>query len=385
MGCSHMSGVPRYRTFNDTIQVTGSCYYITWRYNTMSYGEYGSCDDIVGNPEGANPLVIRKIIKKTPVLNGEYCYKPPKVTRGFYGYPIGYSINSPPDPNTVYASPNSAELEGYAWEIQAKTNVSSPHVNIPQQIGELKDIPDLIRGWGRGLIRNIAKGHLSWRWGLKPMIGDVRKMLQFVEVANKRFKELRSLRDGKAIRKRCSLGSSQYKKAPVRVLINSVGATVYATRTDVYTRKRWGSIEWKLKPDSVIHDMEDRKLHQFTRRLMLGITAASELEAAWELVPWSWFIDWFTNVGTLMAATNNSVQCTHGRCCVMQTSTAEARFSQAPGDMSSYYSLDGEWDWRYVRKVRQLAIPIIPFPSPHLPVLDGRKLSILASLAALRR
>lgn len=388
-----MAGVPRTRTCNFMTSVTGSMYYITWRNRTMSIGEYGSCEDIDGNRMGANPLCLYRVYKYTPTLSGVAYYNG-KVTRDFRAYPPGYHVNSPSDPRTVYALPNMADCEGFAWDILAKTTPASPHVSIPTAIGELKDLPSLIRDWGRGLLRDVRKkkflrraasGHLTWRWVLKPMIGDVMKMLQFVETANKRFRELKSLRDGRGIRKRCSLLSDATAGSPTRILANSDGAMVYVWRQNKFTLKRWGSVQWKLRPDSNLLEMDDRELMQFTRRLLLGVTSYGTLESAWELLPWSWFIDWFSNAGTLISANNNSVQCQWSKVCVMQTSTSEALIHSTPADIPSYLTWNGEFNWKMVRKDRIPCAPIIPFPSPHIPVFTGRKLSILASLAALRR
>lgn len=379
-----MSG-PRTRTFDDREAWTGSLYYVTWRYRTHYTGLDGACYDIEGNREGANPFYAYKRNVRRALLNGTLYGSQGQVTRRFTNYPLGYSVNMPTDPRTYYPAPDLATCNQKAWEILAGTNPSSPHMNLLSFTAELKDIPSLVKDWGRGLLRKVAKGHLSWRWCLKPMIGDIFKMIQFVETANKRFAELRRLRDGKTIRKRVGLGTDHSATIPYRVLLNSDGAAVYGWRQDRYTRKMWGSAEWKIQPDSYIINMEDRKLMKFTRRMLKGLTTQGALEAAWELVPWSWFVDWFSNVGTLMSATNNSVGCTWGRLCLMITTTTVTKIYITSLDKPTWVTVDGEDEWTFVRKDRFPVYPIVPFPLPYLPVLTARKLSILAALAALRR
>jgi len=375
---------PRHRTFNTETTHTGSLFWITTRYRTQTVGDAGTCDDVVGNPTGANSLSIYRRHRSTPVLDGTLYYNG-KVVRRCTAYPMGYSVNYPPDPRTKYALPGLAECNQRAWEILAKSNPSSPHVNIPGAIGELKDLPSMIKGWGRGMLRDAAKGYLSWRWAARPMISDVMKMCKFVEVANQRFKQLRNLRDKKTIRERVGLGTDQMVTTPTRVTLNSDGAIIYGWRSDVFTRKTWGSAEWKLLQDSVVTIMEDRELIKLLRRTMLGINSYGALEAAWELCPWSWFVDWFSNCGTMLAASNNSVGCTWGRLCLMQTTTSEVRITVPDADKPSWVTLTGDFDWRVVRKDRQVVYPATPFPTASLPILDGGKLSILAALAASRR
>lgn len=375
---------PRHREFNTETTHTGSLFWITTRYRTQTVGDAGTCDDFVGNPTGANPLSLYRRHRSTPVLDGTMYYNG-KVVRQCTAYPMGYCVNYPPDPRTKFALPTMVECNNRAWEILANTNPSSPHVNVLSFVSELKDIPSLVEGWGRGLLRDASKGYLSWKWAARPMISDVMKVCKFVEAANQRFRQLRNLRDKKTIRERTGLGTDQIVTVPTRVTLNSDGAIIYGWRTDVFTRKMWGSAEWKLLQDSYVMNMEDRELIKLLRKTMLGVNSYGALETAWELCPWSWLIDWFSNVGTMCAASNNAIGCTWGRLCLMQTTTSEVRITVLDADKPSWVALTGDFDWRVVRKDRQVVYPAIPFPTVSLPILDGGKLSILASLAALRR
>jgi hypothetical protein len=381
-----MSGVVRNRTLNSMTVHTGWLYkFSKWYSSTMTVGQYTSCDDVVGNPEGVNALSLHRLYMQTPVLNAVWRNSSGVVTQEMRDYPMGYKAIGPPLPSVVWADPDSGELQDIGWTVLAKCNPGRSHVNVPQQLGELKDLPDLIRGWGQSALHSIAKGYLSWRWGVKPMISDVSKMLKFVESANKRFKELRRLRDVGYIKKRCNLGTDVHSNAPYDVLLHSNGFLCDGVRQDHFTRKRWGSVNWKVQSDSQLLDMEDRELMKFTRSTMLGLNSAGALEAAWELVPWSWFADWFSNFGEIITASNNAVGCTWSRPCCMQTSTSTSDI-QVAGDEPSWKSsiMSGPYDYRRVHKARFPAVPIIPFPTPYLPVISHRHWSILASLAALR-
>jgi hypothetical protein len=352
----------------------------------MDVGEYKVSDDIVGNMSGSNPFSLHTLCKITPHLTVTlYSTTTGQVTQIYEEFPIGYNTGSPAYPSVVYPEPDSAQLQDIGWQVLAKCNPAQSHVNVPQQLGELKDLPDLIKGWGKGLLSSIAKGYLSWRWCLKPMISDVSKMLEFVDAANKRFRQLKHLRDVGYIKKRCNLGTESWSGPAYDVLLHSNAFLIHGVRQNTFTRKRWGSVNWKVQSSSSILDMEDRELMNFTRRTMLGISSAGALEAAWELVPWSWFYDWFSNTGTLISASNNSVGCTWSRPCLMQTSTSVAHINIAEDEPAwKRKCWSSPFVWARIHKARYPATPIIPFPTPYMPTLTGKHWSILASLAALR-
>jgi hypothetical protein len=127
------------------------------------------------------------------------------------------------------------------------------------------------------------------------------------------------------------------------------------------------------------------EMRNFARRLSAGITNHGALETAWELTPWSWFIDWFSNVGDIVAATNNTVGCSWGRIAFMRTTKTWCDYEFDPSGSSSWVTFNGWYDVDWTRKERHSVFPIVPVPLPSLPAIDGRKLSILLSLAALRR
>lgn len=379
----------RSRSFNSEVTVSGRLLYIVWKTKSMTTGEQGTCDDHIGNYPAANPLSILRQTKYTPLLNGELKNVNGKVIRAFEDCPPGYWPTVIPDPRTKFPLTTTVELNDAAWEILAKSNPSLPHVNVPASIGELKDLPSLVRGWGRGLVRNIAQGHLTWQWALKPMASDISKLMNFTQAVDRRLADLRRLRDGKGMRKRVSLGSDRIVTTPTSVLLHSEGATIGGTRTDHYTVKRWGSVTWKVLPDSVLKSMSDDpregdELKKFTQKTMAGVNGYGALAAAWELCPWSWLIDWFSNVGTMISATNNAVGCTWSRSCYMKTSECRVDIQRNPLS-SPWATFGGDFNWKKVRKERYLCSPVLPVPLPHLPIITGRKLSILAALAALRR
>jgi hypothetical protein len=118
------------------------------------------------------------------------------------------------NPTAKFGSLTGIDLNNLAWAILAGTNPQVPHVSVPSFIGELKDLPSLVKGYGDGLLKAVANANLSWRWAIRPMIGDLRKLCAFQKAMNNRLTELYALRTGKVLRRRCHLGKT-YLKDPL--------------------------------------------------------------------------------------------------------------------------------------------------------------------------
>ncbi len=377
-----MPGVSRTRYLDNESPISGtiSFFGVNPFTDTMQVGVYKNCDDIVGNRDGANYLSIREMTRFFPCLQGV------NGAWEFENYPIGYHSTHVSDPDSQFPPLGLSELEELAWDVLARTNPStSQSANIPAFIGELKDLPSLIKQTGQGILRTLASANLSWRFGFAPMINDVRKMLKFMDASDKKFRELKNLRDHKALRKRVDLGYEQVVGSPTNVILHSQGAFITGTRTDVYTRKAWATAEWKLVPGTDIPDMSNDKLMKLARRLTAGITTYGAAKTAWQLLPWSWMADWAGNAQQFIDAHDNTVPCTYGRICYMATTKGSAVIEVDPTSVPSGVSLIGGQFRIWVERKRRLPmVPISPIPLPKLPILDGGKWSILASLAALR-
>jgi len=359
--------------------------YISQRSRT--YGVEETCLDVVGNREGVNPFYLTRYIRNHPSLNGIFSVgDPPVATKQFVDFPTGLAPEIP-DPQTQFAEFTLVDFNNYAYEILANTNPSLPHVSMPQFIAEMKDIPSLTQGWGRSLLKSAAQGHLSWRWALKPMMSDIQKLANFHDAVNQRLKELQAMQDGKPLRKKCRLGKYRYATPRESVWLHSEGALLTGWRQTIYTSEVWGSCEWKLAPNSpyLLAKVSNRQLGAEVRKLLLGMTSFETLAAGWELCPWSWLIDWFSNVGTMLDATNNTLDLDYDHICLMRTRRGVTTVEIDRENSDSWPAISGWWTADFTRKERHETFPLVPFPLPKLPALDAGKLSILLSLAALRR
>jgi len=342
------------------------------------------CDDFEGNRDHANDFSLLEVHTYYPTITatspGGCVWAESPIQTKFTGW----------DPRNVgFDVLTGLDRSNMAWKILSETNPSVPHVSVPTFVGELKDLPGLVKGYGDTLLKSAANGYLSWRWAIRPMISDLRKLCNFVKAVDDRIIMLMKLRAGETIRKRCSLGTTD---GPIEAVLNNyimesrfqggLDAKVQAVKHS----KAWGSCSWKLLPDSVLPTLGYGKISDFAKRLTFGFTSHEALATAWELAPWSWLADWFGNTGDIIAATNNSVGCTWKDICYMRHSETTVNVWDWNGDPWMIAGLNNQtYIVRWMRKERYVVSPVVPFPFPQLPILTNGQWSILAALAASRR
>lgn len=360
-------------------------------YDSMTAGVNDLCEDVVGNRQYIgnksyylpNPLTLVKTEVQWPVLNGGPSYQAGPT---FVNYPLGVRFDPPAHEGPFRYPPDYLQATAWAWTILADSNLSQAHVSVPTFIGELKDIPGLVKDWGGSLLKKIAKGHLSWRWAIRPMINDVTKLLDFQRAVEQRVQMLRNLVAGKVIKRRVHLESWQDVVFQPNVGMHSSGGYVTMDKTTLHTNKVWGSIQYSLKSGtSIPWAINDAELLRFARRLTFGITGYELLATAWELFPFSWLTDWFVGIGDTIAALNNTIEVTPGTMCLMRRMESKAIYSSTRVD-PEWIQVTGEHFQNRLTMTRAL----LPSPgaplSPSLqPLVEWKTWSILGSLAILRR
>lgn len=284
----------------------------------------------------------------------------------------------PPDPfDAIYAhsvSPLRPSNAVLAAQLLAHTNPSRASVDVPAFVYEMKDIPSLIKEVGEGLLARFGDANLTWWFYWKPLLGDMRKMVLAADAIMKRQKELEHL-NSSGLKRKMDLwsGSNSFSKA-ARYL-QSYGFTAYSTNVSRTDSRIWGFVRWfpTSAPTLIKSDLREQ-----ARKAVLGLTV--DPLTAWEVFPWSWFIDWFSNAGDILASHRNLVGASHSQVLIMEETTTTSRWTNTDFDSSKYCSNPTTI---LVNKTRNLVAS--EAVSAYLPILTPRQLSILGSIGVTRR
>jgi len=232
---------------------------------------------------------------------------------GFDESPSG-SFN--PSGLSIFAS--NSEMDAKGTTAIARTIPTNPVAGLATVVGELKEgLPSIP---GKIILKKSATGspskgaageYLNYQFGLKPLISDVRKIATSISDGNKIIEQYE--RDsGRNIRRRY--------KFPIEVLEDTETVTTGSRaiprpglNTYLYASSSSGAVlkehtritrEWSFSGCYTYHLSRDKTLVERMRKQeqlankLLGTRITPGV--LWELTPWSWLIDWKSNLGDVM-------------------------------------------------------------------------------------
>jgi hypothetical protein len=354
--------------------------------HTQQYKPYRECIDVVGNRDGDNPLDLYEYHStcegwSAQQKSGGYVY------REIVDWALDYA-NASLDPRLHFPIPTSEQLGNWAFDTAGGTNPSAASISVPTMIGELKDLPSLVKTWGFTLQRWIANGILWYRFGIRPMINDLKRLYQFSVEVDKLLADLARLQEGKNLRK-----SVQLRQQATGWVLNHDGGlnsscNLYldGQRYVKHTEKVWGSCQWGLTPgESLNIPARCPDLLKKVKGIVFGINSYEALLTAWELFPWSWMIDWFTPIQSFLNSGANAIPLQVSRMCIMRTTTAVSKYVVDTSPQIVYNIVSNRDGKMYEFARRKERWPTaLTFPAVTLPALSAGQWSILGSLAALR-
>jgi len=231
----------------------------------------------------------------------------------------------------------------------ARTRPGNPVASLGQFLIELRDLPRLPFGAALGRLgrkgrypsvstyplnevpgrllarlkdfRALGSEYLNVVFGWKPFVSDVRKLYNLWSDIDKRMAQI-VRENGKSINRRAVLeqettteelrdsypGAWRWIPGAFSLTTNSGSSQWVATRTT--TTKVWYAANYR-------YYIPDVGSSQWTRRARLALFGGLPTpELLWSVLPWSWLIDWFGNVGDVISnlspnAVDNLVQNYH--------------------------------------------------------------------------
>lgn len=240
----------------------------------------------------------------------------------FYANDIG--VMSTAAMNERLSSLNPAH---YAAKAYNRAKPARPNFSAALSLYELKDTPGMLRDLVRdfrslvkkearkqGLRKKVsrtAQWHLAVQLGWLPLLGDIQKLIETQRNAQKILTQL--IRDeGRKIRRRVEiLNTEEFATATyvrATALPNPMAGTKYSLGGDTVvthrTKKRvWAEGQFRYYLPGGPKDIRWKK--KMLRRIF-GFRITPDL--IYNAIPWTWLIDYFTNLGDLVDAVSSGVE-----------------------------------------------------------------------------
>jgi len=302
-----------------------------------------------------------------------------------------YCVGDNGCPNeTPLAAPN-----GWFLSTVAATNPSRPVMTIPTLAQDLIDIPKQIRDLGRLLLtpkkelanaKGVANQYLSWKFGWLPLFEDLHQLLDLQSYILKRNKELHALYSGKGLKRRLKFDNSHESGSGLGSRIDfahdaSQPSYVSCDVDHVVAKRSWATITWYPTTPPPYH-VDDARWNDYTRRIVLGLTPEGVAKGLWDVIPWTWLLGWFTNVGSYILANSNTVPASHSKACFMSEVSRTSKIKSVTTVGTVYSSIIGTGSFKRVQKTRVVSGALTP--GFNMPYLDMSRLSVLGALAIQR-
>lgn len=326
-------------------------------------------EDVAGNYDAANFLFAEQRIHVRPgILNGKATAFPvyeylnyPYLSQGDFSHLPSATI----PPSNAFA----------VTKVAADTNPSKPTVSVPVFLAQLKELPKALKefGDGKGLILNPKNSAVSHNFGWDQLYRDVGNMFRFTDQVNRRVKQLTAAHGLGGARGREVIWSDTNQLVQSGLTVWSLEAFLTMKDIKTTTRKMWASVRWVA--DSPGLPPADQILSQARLAVHGWRIAPADV---WELIPWSWFVDYFANVGDYLEATQNSLGIHQERGCVMLETLTTHRHETEGGPGAGFTASPAEY--AYVTKERTPTSLSLDVYS--VPFLGPKQLVTLSSIAS---
>jgi hypothetical protein len=344
-----------------------------------------SCDDSYGSPVVDSPFTSDQYKGTYPMLNGKVT---PTLQLINSNFTVFKDLTYTGIPGALSSMAVLPAPSGWLLDLVAGTNPSRPVIGIPIWAQNLAQLPKMLKSLG-DLIRSpsnvlkpkgFAGEYLGVQFGWLPLIEDLQKLLDFQSYVLKRNKELAQLYSGKGLRRRLQFTDdtvSTKVSTQTATYMNAIVTTI--SSVDV-KRRNWGTIHWYPTTPPQYHP-DDHSWNSLANRLVLGATPEGLAKGLWDVIPWTWLIGWFTNLGKYTLAHSWTVPADHSGGCLMREAVGTwapgiATVSAGSGQVSTHGQL--------TRTVKTRAVSSVVTVGVNMPYLDMFRLSILGALFTQR-
>lgn len=298
--------MPRFRSQNSSsVYATLYNHSIGTSYDA-GFTHIAECYDEVNRRHphsGSDGLIMKREYKVSPAVM-PHTRAPGGINDygGSFVADIDLFLGSIPGPAT--------NLQSFITEGYNKTKPGKPQLGLGVTIGELRDLPLLLRGRLFKLLRtrtaaNAGAAYLEWQFGYKQLIRDIRGLYTTWHRLDATLRQL--MRDAnKPVRRTIDLKAYHWNSVP-SLTSNLAGFSpintnpIYWVGGDIWNYYTVGLTSNVSYVATFKYDFPlpgDSFWSSKAKRVLFGLEPS--LALLWNIIPWTWLSDWFLGIGPIL-------------------------------------------------------------------------------------
>jgi len=279
---------------------------------------------------------------------------------------------------------------GWYLDTVARTNPSRPLLTPFTLLQDFVEVPSQLRHIGDLLTKNaktlnakdLANQNLALQFGWLPLVEDLKTLLDLQRHILRRMGELQKLYSAKGLRRRITIAEDHQGKGVTGSQALALGQFVGFGYDVTVVRKTWATIRWKPTSPMSASLHSDAAMNKLARKLVLGLTPEGLIKGTWDILPWTWLLGWFTNVGSFLLQNSNTVPATHSSACLMNESITTC--VPMPMRFQDVFKKDTLLKGTYTQSLKTRILSGALTVGFSMPFVGINRLSILSSLYVQR-
>jgi hypothetical protein len=346
--------------------------------------EYRKTDDYWQKKAIELPLSLRGMLEPTPYTSTYYWQRPLQAWRKtgtirFDAYPAQALFVHDRAISLIHPGRNTAADNAfYTLRLLEKTNPFRSEFSVPVFIRELVDIGSMFKLAARSFAGFVGGAYLNYKFGWQTFVQDLKTLASITKAIERRIKEFLSLRKHGGLRRRVYLGGHSGTLSDPLFLANSTwGWSPRINLNHSASVEVWGSVRWVPTRD-FREDLRRLGLINLAFKKVFDLDAI-DASTVWEMIPFSWLIDYFTSIGTYLRANNGSVKVEPKHVCLVRIYSCDSHGTLVARDPSMTKESD-TCHGSCTVKQRTVMTSLPTFPSIYWELLTYSQWQVIAAL-----
>jgi hypothetical protein len=291
--------------------------------------------------------------------------------RRLYGYnPTNFTSY------TYVTIPTATDMNFWKAKALASINPFKPQVDLPLFLFELREFPRMLRDLGhvlQGRIkpRDVPGGYLAYNFGWAPLVSDLKSLFNFAESIAKTRNALTNAANGSKVSH--TLGGRSSTGLPTTYSYAGTVSTYQVEVSHKTSVKAWCKAHVHLTEPlpPLVYDKE-----MLAMKTAFGLNLRPAM--LWDAIPFTWLIDYFTNMGDLMEARGGYNRWRFADLYIMVETTKTDQVTHTTKKLQSMSHAGGTMS--YVRKERSYAGANPNVGISFAPMLSDYQTGIISAL-----